>query len=648
MKFISLFLPLFIFTSALAQNKFTDPVMQRIYTSQDERNTSALLPYLKAKNEKYREAAALAFASVQDIEAIDALLALLRDKSEKVRYAAAYSIGQTKDSTAVQDLKKAFQQEESMKVKGALIEAMGRSGSRKALDFIVSQSYYPENIPVNLGIARALFHLANKKLVSAAATAKAVEMIGQNYDEPVRIAASSYLSRAKGIDLTPHAAALLKAASDDKSVYVKMNLARSLGKMKGAEVEQAAMKMMDGSDYRVQVNVVLSLKNIFGDRAIEKYAELLPAQSNPHVTLALAEALAGSGDKNAAEVCRKLAPQAKDWRTRAVLYGAAIRLGTDEMRRELSGEVMEKYKSASSPYEKGMLLTALAGDISNHKFITGEAFSTDQEVIKTYAAEALVAMAGLPELSKSSELRIQFNKYFTSAIQSGDVAMIAIVAGAMRDTSLFAAPGNEKTVKISPVEISVLETAREKLTLPRDIEIYMELQGLIELYKGKKSGKDPKVDSGYIINWTAVVSLPAEPLVTITTSKGDITMKLYTEHAPGSVVNFIALAKQGFYNGKTFHRVVPNFVVQTGCPRGDGWGNIEHTIRSEFAPLTYVEGTVGMASAGKDTEGSQWFITHSPTPHLDGGYTIFAQVVEGMEVVHLLGIGDKIERVVVK
>jgi cyclophilin family peptidyl-prolyl cis-trans isomerase len=91
--------------------------------------------------------------------------------------------------------------------------------------------------------------------------------------------------------------------------------------------------------------------------------------------------------------------------------------------------------------------------------------------------------------------------------------------------------------------------------------------------------------------------------------------------------------------------VVPNFVIQGGCNRGDGWGSEDYSIRSEFSMRRYTEGSVGMASAGKDTEGTQWFITHSPTPHLDGRYTIFAVVEEGMDVVHKIEVGDLIEKV---
>jgi len=120
---------------------------------------------------------------------------------------------------------------------------------------------------------------------------------------------------------------------------------------------------------------------------------------------------------------------------------------------------------------------------------------------------------------------------------------------------------------------------------------------------------------------------------------------LLVEEAPGSVANFIALTQSGFFKGKNFHRVVPNFVVQGGDPRGDGWGGTDYSLRSEFANLRYLEGYVGMASAGKDTESCQWFITHSPTPHLDGRYTIFAKVTAGMEVVHQLEIGDPLVKV---
>jgi cyclophilin family peptidyl-prolyl cis-trans isomerase len=117
---------------------------------------------------------------------------------------------------------------------------------------------------------------------------------------------------------------------------------------------------------------------------------------------------------------------------------------------------------------------------------------------------------------------------------------------------------------------------------------------------------------------------------------------LLVDEAPGSVSNFVTLARSGYFNGLYFHRVVPNFVIQGGCHRGDGYGSEAFSIRSEFSQRRYTTGTVGMASAGKDTEGTQWFITHSPTPHLDGAYTIFAYVFSGQDVVGQIEVGDQI------
>jgi peptidyl-prolyl cis-trans isomerase B (cyclophilin B) len=114
------------------------------------------------------------------------------------------------------------------------------------------------------------------------------------------------------------------------------------------------------------------------------------------------------------------------------------------------------------------------------------------------------------------------------------------------------------------------------------------------------------------------------------------------------VQNFVKLAQSGFYDGKTFHRVVPNFVVQGGCPIGNGWGNPGYSIRSEDGPLRFDRGMVGMATEGKDTGGCQFFITHSPQPHLDGRYTIFGKVVQGMDVVDQLRVDDVMKTVKIK
>jgi cyclophilin family peptidyl-prolyl cis-trans isomerase/HEAT repeat protein len=143
----------------------------------------------------------------------------------------------------------------------------------------------------------------------------------------------------------------------------------------------------------------------------------------------------------------------------------------------------------------------------------------------------------------------------------------------------------------------------------------------------------------------SIVSPAYSPHVFIETAKGTIEIELAVVDAPETVRNFMTLARKGFFNGLQIHRVVPNFVVQDGDPRGDGEGGPGYTIRDELNERPFVRGAVGMALAGADTGGSQFFIAHSPQPHLDAKYTAFGQVVNGMAVVDRIQQGDVIQRV---
>jgi peptidyl-prolyl cis-trans isomerase B (cyclophilin B) len=134
---------------------------------------------------------------------------------------------------------------------------------------------------------------------------------------------------------------------------------------------------------------------------------------------------------------------------------------------------------------------------------------------------------------------------------------------------------------------------------------------------------------------------------TIDTSRGAVKLKLYDDKAPKTVANFEKLAKQGFYNGLKFHRVIENFMVQTGCPQGTGTGGPGYKFADEFHPdLKHSgAGVLSMANSGPNTNGSQFFITHVATPWLDGKHSVFGQVVEGQDVVNAIRQGDVMKSV---
>jgi cyclophilin family peptidyl-prolyl cis-trans isomerase len=150
------------------------------------------------------------------------------------------------------------------------------------------------------------------------------------------------------------------------------------------------------------------------------------------------------------------------------------------------------------------------------------------------------------------------------------------------------------------------------------------------------------------LHGTAEAEPMKSPKVVIEMAAGKIVVELYEKDAPGTVANFVKLTKQGYYNGLSFHRVVPGFVAQGGDPKGDGTGGPGYTIKDEVNTRKHLTGTMAMAkTAAPNSAGSQFYITLAPQPALDSGYTVFGQVVEGMEIVMKIKRGDIMTKVTV-
>jgi cyclophilin family peptidyl-prolyl cis-trans isomerase len=232
-----------------------------------------------------------------------------------------------------------------------------------------------------------------------------------------------------------------------------------------------------------------------------------------------------------------------------------------------------------------------------------------------------------------------FAQAMLSLLNRSDIGIAALCAAELRKSSLATLPENE----IKELNKALLN-ALGKLQLPKEVETANEIIKTLNAW-GFTPREEIKVAFNHPIDWNLVRSIPRRQRAVIHTNKGAVEIELHVEEAPGSVASFFQLCRDGFYNGKSFHRVVPNFVVQGGCPRGDGMGGTDYTLRSEFRLHDYSTGSVGLASSGPDTESCQWFITHLPTPHLEGRYTIFAHVTQGMNVVDQIEIGDTIKRI---
>lgn len=144
-----------------------------------------------------------------------------------------------------------------------------------------------------------------------------------------------------------------------------------------------------------------------------------------------------------------------------------------------------------------------------------------------------------------------------------------------------------------------------------------------------------------------VVDVNKKYTAVIKTAKGDLMLELYPQDAPVTVNSFVTLARKGFYNGLTFHRVIPGFMAQGGDPTGTGSGGPGYKFQDEFSSRTHQEGSLSMANSGPNTNGSQFFICYAPQPHLNGKHTVFGQLTQGMDVLKQLVNGDKMNEVVI-
>ncbi|WP_414703898.1 peptidylprolyl isomerase [Pontibacter sp. 13R65] len=614
-------------TPAPAPNKFHDSELITLYTLQDERNTAKLLPYLNHATPQVRQEAALAFASVQDTLALPPLLAMLSDTTTAVRAAAAYAIGQIGHQKAESEIMLHMAHEAQPTVQAALLETLGKVATTAGVEYLAT---YPAlNTTAQAGQAWGLYRAGLRQQHSIRTTVKAVQLLSLNHTNEVRLAAAHYLARTPRIDLTQFRKPILNAATSDEAPEVRMALAQAMAKVRTRDKASFLSGIAQSDpDYRVRLNAIRSMAGIEDFEEIKTAVLAALQDKSIQVAVATAEFLQANARYVNAAALQKPLSLVKDERVKAGLMW--VMLHNSVVKSRLSSQYKQLYSTTQNPYAKAHLLKALSADYNNFHFIASEIFAAPQPVVATYGLEALASMRQQPDFPQ--RLEQEFAALFKKAVSSGDVALTGIAAGVIRDPKLH--------FREAYTDYSFLKQAQQKLQLPRDMETNIELQKTIDFLSGKTTTQTPQNPFTHPINWQLVKSIAADQQVLIKTGKGDILLQLLVEDAPGSVANFVELTQKAFFNGLSFHRVVPNFVVQGGDKRGDGWGSSDYSIRSEFAPLSFREGFVGMASAGKDTESNQWFITHSPAPHLDGRYTIFAKVVQGMEVVHQLVVGD--------
>lgn len=619
-------------------NRFTDDTLMVIYNHQTARSTKEIISFFANPNPTYRQASAMAFASVQDTTVADTLASLLNDKDVEVRKATAYALGQVgkrmKSSIKVQDdLLKAWQKEENNDVKIFILEAVGKVANDKGMSYLASLDFTEEGLLY--GLALGVYQAGLRGVFKDELTTKMVDLINPSHEERVREMAANHLGRfGRLADLKDVQVSIIQAMASDQDPFVRMNCARALSKINTPEVIAGLINSLKNDEnYLVRVNAIRAYRFAY-DSVRNAMIEAIN-DPNEHVAITASQFMVKNAPKADADTLWKIAKELKNWKARANLL-MTVNKYIDDI--EVTDYIKSLYKKTDNIYEKGDLMLALAEKIKHYPWISRRLYESDKLLVRSGAITALSKIRGLDAFDKvkADTVKKEFGKIFKYAIESKDVGLVVYGAQALRNPKY----GYKKFYR----DKSFLKKTLDSLKLPLDLEGYQELKKTIDFFNGKKAKPVATGNAKKEVDWATIKDLHQLQKVQLKTSKGDITLELFVNESPVSVATFVNLVKKKFYDGKSFHRVIANFVAQGGCPRGDGFGGLDYSITSELSSLRYREGYVGLASAGKDTESCQWFITHSPTPHLSGNYTIFAKVVEGMDVVHKLQVGDKIEK----
>lgn len=634
-----------------------DSLFQHIHDLQDRRATDSLAAFYQHPNPTYRYLTAMAMASIQDSSTLDSLYGLLKDPVEAVRAAAAYAIGQIGSSSATERLVSAFEANDtsgrSNYFNSSILEAVGKCGNSDNLRALSTvTTYLPTDTALLLGQVRGIYRFALRNIVLPEGTARMVALASnRRYPEPVRIYAANYLARAVNIQLAPFTPSLIEAITTETNPNIRMALVIGLGKCKTPEaLSYLQQRMSIETEYRVRCNILRA----FGNFEYEK-AKAMPAVAlrdpNLHVAQRAAQYFLDYGQADDATLYWRWAKDSLAWPVQTTLYKAAnhhLPVYYQDYRNSMNSELRRRFVGANDPFEKADALSALAEFGWNYQFVQREALVHPSPTVRTAGIRALNGIARLENFDRlfgASRRRVtrELAGTFVAAIRSGDPGMMSEAASALNN------PDREFRALLAD-SIGVLQRSLRQIPLPSQIETYRTLAETLAFLRGRKPGDPQEIEYNHPIDWSVYNGLDSNRInVVMETVKGTIKLRLFPLEAPGTVASFLQLAQDGYYDGTELHRVVPNFVVQGGCPNGDGYGGPDYTIRSELAQLYYQnEGYLGMASAGKDTEGSQFFITHSPTPHLDGKYTIFGRVMAGMDIVHRLQIGDDITRITIE
>jgi len=618
-------------------------------------DTSLVREALAASAPSVRAAAALAIGQVRGRAISHLARSLLADADSSVAANAAYSLGLLRDTASVPALAGALGGRPSVAVEAAW--ALGHIGapSRATIEHALVKAVLPEPVLASLLLATAKLRPVPVAEVSpflkhpnsdirwsaaypvsrtlAPTGVRVMLAAARDQSAPVRALAARALARsAAGDSLAAEALAALDTLARDSSAHVRINAVRSLATY-GGVATTAVVALTTDRDANVRIATAQTLGTV-----LPPQLSLWLSAWNADTGFMYRRSILASAVRAGAMLpaLSRGTPDGwaghADWRYRAA---AAEASGTARSSSALLENALP-YLGDADGRVRLAAYTAFATYADSGRFawrnqVLVPALNDPDFYVRATVLQALESRATAAE---TPGILASYRLALTDSLNDARIAAVRYLAAAWkRDSANFPDSLRAMVQELKPSDDPLVRAEA------RESSIFLTW-GAAPLPTRRLDWYQRKVRS------VMVPALAGRQLrATIRTERGEMTVELFSIDAPLTVDNFASLARAGYYRNVLFHRVVPNFVVQDGDPRGDGNGGPGYAIRDELNRRRYGRGAVGMALSGPDTGGSQYFITHSPQPHLDGGYTVFGRILDGFEVLDALVQGDRILQV---
>jgi cyclophilin family peptidyl-prolyl cis-trans isomerase/HEAT repeat protein len=695
-----LLLILIIFTQNVFAQPFTEAKKEIlvIQDTRDYKSTEKLKKYLKDHSSEEHYTAMIAAASLGDTSLVDLLGELLHNKSNNY-YMAPWALGFLNTERSRNYLVNSLNRK-SFDYIWYIITALGYIGYERSFEELLN--YIPFDNEEDFS-ALAIARYGMRKIKNEKSFLKLAEIFSKSTSfNPKEKVAYAFNRIGDKTYLLPYKDILIELSVSTSS-NTRMWSFSALGKLQDtSDIEYLISSLEKDNDWRVRVNVCIALGNYkidlnspLLDKVTSTLLEHALRDASTHVSITAWQALGRLFDgvdtrnplmrKVQQEIMYVVSPSVNsEWQIKAEAIKTYAKLFKDEAKQDLftlfstlidynlKAAIASSFGYMNDAMVYKELRDSLSNDVMRYNTINpnkdGSMIGSD-DLAKLYKGfvEALVELDDRLDDENRNIIRLILSEFSASK----NAAITDICLTNLQDSIYL--QYRDETGQVMMFDYMGFVYPKDKDVMLMFIGTWdaLKYEGAIEVLKGNLKHEDydiAKASADALKNITGKehggeINAPKyrtdhdwsffekynekNTFAVVKTNRGDIKIRLWM-NAPFTFLNFVKLAESGFYNNTIFHRVLPNFVIQGGDPTGTGYGGPGYSIRSEFSLKPFEGYTIGMASSGKDTEGSQFFITHSPQYHLDGKYTLFGTVVDGKDVVDKIQIGDRIESITIE